>query len=1016
MISANLLFSQSGSVKSYKKISDTQGSFYGTLSDTARFGCASTSIGDLDNDGVTDFAVGSEWDDDGGQGRGAVWILFMKSDGTVKDYQKISFNEGNFYGYIYNHDHFGCAVASLGDLDNDGVTDIAVGAKGDDENGTSTGSVYILFLKTDGTVKDFQKINNSYGNGNFSGPLDSLDWFGYSIANIGDFNGDGITDIAVGAPQDDDFYGNYEYNGDNYGAVWILMLDDDGTVKSYKKISADPYTTPAFQTYLDPGDNFGNSIASIGDVNGDGVNDLAIGAPFTDDGGVNYSDNYGAVYIVFLDPVYTLKPSMSFQCISSLKGDFTANLDSADYFGISLAAAGDINGDNIPDVMVGAHKDDDGGTNQGAFYNLFLTSNGKVDSYLKVSETTGGFSGSLDSDDQFAYSMSYVGDVNGDGDPDLLVGAVQDDDGATNRGAVWLLNLKANHTLTLSTSTYNPVCYGYSTGTATVSVTGGVAPYSYQWDDLYAQTTATCYGLAAGTYSVDVTDANGTTATTSVTITQPSTGVSVTGVVTDASNGLSNGSINISVSGGTSPYSYNWSNWEYTQDISGLSAGSYSVWVYDDNGCFTVDTFVVGGGTTTTTATISGTIESESGSTVNTVTVALSGNSTSSDVTSSNGQYSFTVTAGESYTITPSKSNDIKKDNGISTLDLLLMQEHILQLNSLSSPYKIIAADVDESGSVSTLDILYTRSIILQTATSFPNGKLWSFVNSDYTFSNPLNPFSYEDYRSYSSASDQTQQDFIAVKLGDVNDTWDNTVAKTNAVGDVYFMMDDVTASANDVITVPVKVKDFNLVTGYQFTVSWDPTVLEFQTVNNTSLSSYFGTQNTANGKLSVQWNDNSTSAISLADNADLFNLQFKVIGNNGMSSNIEINSDVTLSEAYNQNFDVLNIQNTAAIVQVDLSTEIANIPNNNGYSLCVYPNPLNESSSITFSLPENDFVQLAVYNLMGQKIADFSGSYAEGINHINMPANKIANFNGCYLLQFATSSYNQTEKLIISK
>ena len=107
LLFAHFSFSQNASVKSYKKISDTEGGFSGTLIDTARFGSAVANIGDLNNDGITDFAVGSEYDNDGGTGRGAVWILFMKSDGTVKNHQKISYTEGNFNGYLYNHDNFG---------------------------------------------------------------------------------------------------------------------------------------------------------------------------------------------------------------------------------------------------------------------------------------------------------------------------------------------------------------------------------------------------------------------------------------------------------------------------------------------------------------------------------------------------------------------------------------------------------------------------------------------------------------------------------------------------------------------------------------------------------------------------------------------------------------------------------------------------------------------------------------------------------------------------------------------
>ncbi len=994
-------FSQNASVKSYKKISDTQGNFSGTLIDTARFGSAVANIGDLNNDGVTDFAVGAEYDTDGGIGRGAVWILFMKNDGTVKSYQKISYTQGNFNGYLYNYDHFGCAITSLGDLDKDGITDIAVGAKGDDEGGTSTGSVYVLFLKTDGTVKSYQKINNEFANGsNFTGPLDSLDWFGYSLANIGDFNGDGIVDLAVGAPQDDDYYGSYEYNSDNYGAVWILMLSTDGTVKSYKKISADQNMMPLFHAYLDEGDNFGNSVTVIGDVNGDGINDIAIGAPFTDDGGVGYSANYGAIYILFLDPTTVLKTSAPPQMISSLNGSFTASLDSADYFGISLTAAGDLNGDNIPDVIVGAHQDDDGGTNQGALYSLFLETNGKVKSYQKISETSGNFLGSLDANDQFAYSLAYVGDVNGDNDPDILVGAVYDDDGGADHGAVWLLNLKATHTLTLSTTTYDPVCYGYNTGEATVSVTGGVSPYTYLWDDIYSQTTATAYGLSAGTYSVTVTDYNGTSSTTSVTITQPLTAISISGTVTNTSSGLNNGSINISVSGGTSPYTYNWSNWETSQDVSGLSAGTYNVWVYDDNGCFTVDTFVVSA--SSSTLTVSGTIKTETGATVNKAIVSLSGNSTSSYTTSSNGTYSFSVSSNKNYTITPSKINDVNTNNGVSTLDILLVQQHILNASLLSSAYKIIAADVNNSKSITTLDILYIQSLILSNTTSFPGNKLWSFVSSDYTFSDPYNPWGFDSTRAYNSiTSNYTNQDFIGVKLGDVNNSWDNSINKTSSNKNITFYIEDASGSLGDTIDIKIKLADAIQLLSFQFTLNWDENHLQYLNLEKNGLDNIqLGESQISDGKLGLLWYDKNLTGEEFTDTSTVLTLHFLIKTNSLSNSDLKIDGSMVAEEAIDDAMQPVNIiSKNGTLITNGINDEKNSISN-----ISVYPNPTNEEVSISYLNKCKQNISIELYNCIGEKILESNNLLDQGIQKFSIN-NKEIKGAGIYYLSIRTSN-----------
>ena len=221
-------------------------------------------MGDMDEDGVGDLAVGAWDDEDGGTLRGAVWILFLNGDGTVKAHQKISDTQGNFTGVLETMDYFGVSVASLGDVDEDGVGDLAVGAWEDDDGGEGRGAVWILFLNGDGTVKAHQKISDTQGN--FTGVLDDSDWFGSSVASLGDIDGDGVEDLAVGVRRDDD-------GGGDRGAVWILFLNGDGTVKAHQKISD---TQGNFTGVLDDSDYWGCSITSLRDMDEDGMKELAV--------------------------------------------------------------------------------------------------------------------------------------------------------------------------------------------------------------------------------------------------------------------------------------------------------------------------------------------------------------------------------------------------------------------------------------------------------------------------------------------------------------------------------------------------------------------------------------------------------------------------------------------------------------------------------------------------------------------------------------------------------------------
>ena len=219
----SLAAAQAGTVQSEQKISETAGGFGGVLDTSDQFGICVGALGDLDGDGNEDLAVGARLDDDGGTDQGAVWILFLDADGTVASQQKISATAGGFGGALDPGDNFGSSVAAVGDLDNDGLVDLAVGARLDDDGGADQGAVWILFLNANGTVASQQKISQTAGG--FVGNLDPSDQFGFSVTGLGDLNNNGIEDLAVGAPGDDD-------GASDQGAVWVLFLNASGTVAS----------------------------------------------------------------------------------------------------------------------------------------------------------------------------------------------------------------------------------------------------------------------------------------------------------------------------------------------------------------------------------------------------------------------------------------------------------------------------------------------------------------------------------------------------------------------------------------------------------------------------------------------------------------------------------------------------------------------------------------------------------------------------------------------------------------
>ena len=413
-------------VDSEQKISDTSGGFNGNLDAGDRFGSAVASLGDLESDGVTDLAVGTPYADGGGTDRGEVWILFMDDNGRVDKQQRITEGAGGFDGNLDDDDRFGSADVAIGDLNGDGVTDLAVGAPGDDDGGTDRGAVWILFLNTEGKVRQYQKISDTAGG--FDGKLNDGDQFGSAVASIGDLDGDGIDDLAVGAPYAGD-------GGPGRGAVWILFMDRDGKVKSQQKIADG---AGGFDGNLDNDDHFGSAAAGIGDLDGDGIDDLAVGADQSDTGGTDR----GAVWILFLNSDGRVN---SQQRIADGAGGFKGDLNDGDRFGSAVADTGDLDGDGINDLAVGASQSDIGGTDKGTVWILSLDNDGKVKSQQKIADGAGGFKGDLNDGDQFGSAVAGIGNLDGKELPDLAVGAPLDDDGGTDKGAVWILFMKQSN-------------------------------------------------------------------------------------------------------------------------------------------------------------------------------------------------------------------------------------------------------------------------------------------------------------------------------------------------------------------------------------------------------------------------------------------------------------------------------------------------------------------------------------------------------------------------------------------
>lgn len=401
-----------------KKVSATKGNFDGVLNGSANFGSAAVGIGDVDKDGVIDIAVSAPFKLHGGNAKGSVFVLLMNPDATVKSQIEISENMGGLNTTFGSTENFGYGLAPLGDFNKDGVPDIVVGSNSSD-GGLNSGALWICYLDTTGKVDSFSKISKTVG-GLASSQFNGNTKFGIAIDTLGDIDNDGIVDLIVGGNEDGD-------GGVKTGAAHILSLKANGTVKNATKISQ---LTPKLSTLILNGSSFGTAVANIGDINADGFDDVAITAPNDGSGGINR----GAMYVIKLGAnasVLEVKKNTSLDGLELI----TSN----NYkFGSALHGLGDINKDGYFDILVGAPLDSTGGTGKGAFFNVSVDTAGQVKLSRKY-DTPQFPNSTFDNNDNFGSSLGYW--IKSKDTLKVLVGAISDDDGFTNAGALYLVNL-----------------------------------------------------------------------------------------------------------------------------------------------------------------------------------------------------------------------------------------------------------------------------------------------------------------------------------------------------------------------------------------------------------------------------------------------------------------------------------------------------------------------------------------------------------------------------------------------
>ena len=388
-----------------------------------------SNAGDVNGDGFEDLLIGALFADPNGNRSGASYVVFGTASGFTANFNLADLDGSN--GFQLNGeattDFSGSSVSSAGDMNGDGFDDLLIGARGADANGADSGASYVVFGAAAGFSANFNLSALDGSNGfQLSGERVN-DYSGRSVSSAGDVNGDGFDDLHIGA------HHSGPYGLGLAGASYVVFGAASGFSANFNLSTlngSNGFRLNAESVF----DNAGSSVSSAGDVNGDGFDDLLIGAHVASPNG----SGSGASYVVF-GAASGFTANFNLSDLDGSNG-FQLNGEAAsDFSGRSVSTAGDVNGDGFDDLLIGAPS----GIGSGAAYVVFGAASGFSANFnLSGLDGNNGFQLSgpaADHGSTVGFSVSGAGDVNGDGLDDLLIGEYLADSNGNYSGASYVV-------------------------------------------------------------------------------------------------------------------------------------------------------------------------------------------------------------------------------------------------------------------------------------------------------------------------------------------------------------------------------------------------------------------------------------------------------------------------------------------------------------------------------------------------------------------------------------------------
>ena len=391
---------------------------------------------------------------------------------------------------------------------------------------------------------------------------------------------------------------------------------------------------------------------------------------------------------------------------------------------------------------------------------------------------------------------------------------------------------------------------------------------------------------------------------------------------------------------------------------------------------------------------VAGAIATETNATVEGVEVQLSGARNMMYMTDDNGGFNFAgLQLGHDYTVTPQL--DRAALNGVSTFDLVLISKHILGVQQLTSPYKMIAADVNNSKSITTLDLIQLRKLILNIDEEFSNNTSWRFVDASYSFRNPANPFaeSFPEVKNFNDLTGEEIADFVAIKVGDVNGN--ANVAEVRSLAGTFNMnVAEQEMKAGNEYTIDINAEDLTTVAGYQFTLNVANAEI-VDVVSGIASEEHFGVF-AKEGVITTSWNGEATEGT-------LFSVVVRATADTKVSEVLTVSSRYTAAEAYNTADEVLGV---ALNVNGATATAANELFQNN-------PNPFKGETVIGFNLIDASEATITVQDVTGRILKVVEGDFAAGYNQVRLTSTDLPS-TGVFYYTLEAGEYTATKKMIV--